>query len=331
MMRRHVRKYFIPAGIVSLLGAGMLAACSKQESAASLTSVQSATANPRLDDHTSVALQRVPTAAPTPPAAAEAVSPTSGSAAESEPQGGSSIATAQTQDVLPGAMLVRTGQASVQVDSLEVGIARVRDVARRTGAVVANTSMQGGKDQLRSASIELRIPSVRFDEAVDGLSPIGKLESVNVSVEDVGEEYVDVQARMENARRLEQRLLQLLATRAGKLSDVLNVEHELARVREEIERYEGRLRYLRTRASVSTLTVNVHEPPPLVATRPGEHPIREAFVHAWRNLVGVTAALIASLGVLLPLGVLAGVLFAVGRRLLPSRASGAPDSAGEGA
>ena len=146
-----------------------------------------------------------------------------------------------------------------------------------------------------------------------------KLESVNVSVQDVGEEYVDIEARMANARRLEQRLVELLATRTGKLADVLSVEHELARVRGEIERYEGRLRYLRSRVSVSTLTLSVHEPFPIVAERPGTHPMRDAFVQAWRNLVGVTAAIIASLGVVLPLGLLALVLVLVARRVLPAR------------
>jgi hypothetical protein len=158
-----------------------------------------------------------------------------------------SVAVAQ-QEVIPGSMLVRTGQASLQVDSLEAGIARIRDVARRTNAVIANTSMEGGREQTRAANLELRIPSEHFDEAVSGLSPIGKLESVNVAVQDVGEEFVDIQARMVNARRLEQRLIDLLANRTGKLVDVLSVERELARVREEIERYEGRVRYLRVRA-----------------------------------------------------------------------------------
>lgn len=224
------------------------------------------------------------------------------------------------QTPLPGSMLVRTGQASVQVDSLERGIARVREIARRTGAVIANTSMEGGKQNVRTASLELRVPSERFDEAVNGLAPIGKVEAVNVTAADVGEEYVDIQARVANARRLEERLIALLANRTGKLSDVLNVERELARVREEIERYEGRLRYLRTRASISTLTVAVHEPFPVVATRPDQNPIAEAFVQAWRNLVGITAGLIASLGVIVPVGllILGGVLVAkklgVGRR-----------------
>jgi hypothetical protein len=168
----------------------------------------------------------------------------------------------------------------------------------------------------------LRIPSNRFDEAVNGLSPIGKVESVSVSVQDVGEEYVDVQARVANARRLEQRLVELLANRTGKLSDVLTVERELARVREEIERYEGRMRYLRSRASVSTLSIAIHEPYPIVAERPGTHPIRDAFIQAWRNLIGVTAGIIASLGVLIPLGVLVAAIILIGRRWLPTRGLG---------
>jgi acetolactate synthase regulatory subunit len=231
-------------------------------------------------------------------------------------------APASQQEITPGSMLVRTGQASLQVDSLEVGIARVRDVARRTGAIIANTSMAGGREQTRSASLELRIPSERFDEAVNGLSPIGKLESVSVSVQDVGEEYVDVAARVANARRLEQRLVELLANRTGKLSDVLTVERELARVREEIERYEGRMRYLRSRASVSTLSIAVHEPFPIVAERPGTHPIRDAFIQAWRNLIGVTAGLIASLGVIIPLGLVAAAIVLVVRRWVPTRSWG---------
>lgn len=235
----------------------------------------------------------------------------------------------QQPEVTPGSMLVRTGEASLQVDSLEIGIARVRDVARRTGAVIANTSMEGGKKQTRAASLELRIPSERFDEAVNGLAPIGKLESVNVTVQDVGEEYVDVQARVANARRLEQRLVELLATRTGKLADVLTVERELARVREQIERYEGRMRYLRTRASISTLSIGIHEPYPVVAEHPGEQPIRDAFVRAWRNMVGVTAGLIASLGVLIPLGIIVVALAFVARRWFPARALGLTTKARE--
>ena len=197
-------------------------------------------------------------------------------------------------------MVIRTGQASVEVDSLDLAIARVRQLASRVGGVIANSTLQSGRDQVRAATLEIRVQAQRFDELVAGLTPFGKVETVNVTAEDVGEEYVDLSARVTNARRLEQRLIELLATRTGKLSDVLTVERELARVREEIERYEGRLRYLRARSAVSTLAVTVHEPPPLLAGAPSTNPIAQAFVQAWRNFVALLAALIASLGVLVP-------------------------------
>jgi hypothetical protein len=305
------------AALVTLIAVAVIAGCDAGASRTASDMPTPPTSNERAQMLSGM-VAGVPAAAPAPSAgyAAEASAPTSAL----EPQGGQSL-TLPGQQSLAGAMLIRTGQASVQVDSLEDGINRIRVMAQRTGAIIANTSMQGGKDQVRAASLELRIPSSRFDEAISGLSPIGTLESVNVSVQDVGEEYVDIQARVTNAKRLEQRLIELLANRTGKLSDVMSVERELARVREEIERYEGRLRYLASRASVSTLTVSVHEPLPLVAERPGTHPIRDAFVQAWRNVVAVTAAIIASLGVLIPIGVLAALVILVGRRIVGTRLS----------
>lgn len=201
-------------------------------------------------------------------------------------------------------MLVRTGRAVMRVDSLEQGISRIRQLVAHVGGIVGNTSISAGADEVRRAEMELRIPSANFDRAVSGLSPIGKVQSVNVTAEDVGEEYTDVTARVANARRLEARLLELLDTRSGRLDEVLNLEREVARVREEIERYEGRLRYLRTRSSISMLTITLHEGETFTGTAPGERPIRDAFVTAWRSFIELVAGLIASLGVLIPLGFL---------------------------
>ena len=214
-------------------------------------------------------------------------------------------ATAGTASEIAPSMLIRTGAASLEVEKLDPAIIRVRQLAAQLGGYVANSMISGGRDQIRSATLELKIPAQRYDQAVSGLGGIGKVESVNTNVEDVGEEYVDVTARVTNAKRLEERLVALLATRTGRLEDVLAVERELARVREEIERYEGRLRFLRTRAAVSTLSVTVHEPAPLLGQNPGENPIGAALRQAWRNFVGFIASLIASLGILIPLTVIA--------------------------
>ena len=215
----------------------------------------------------------------------------------------SSSAIAGAEQVAPS-MLIRTGNTSIEVDKLDPAIIKVRQLAQQLGGYVANSSISGGRDQVRSATLELKIPAAKYDQAIGGLGDIGKIEAVNTSVEDVGEEFVDITARVTNAKRLEERLVNLLATRTARLADVLAVERELARVREEIERYEGRIRFLKTRAAVSTLSVTVHEAFPLLGQNPGDNPIIRAFKMAWRNFVGFIAWMIASLGVLIPVGVL---------------------------
>lgn len=216
------------------------------------------------------------------------------------------------------AMVIRTATASLEVDSLESAVAELNRLAIRVGGYVASTSIQVGSSRLRQGVIEVKVPAPRFDEALSGLSPIGKLESVNVSAEDVGEEFVDVSARMENARRLERRLIDLLASRTGKLKDVLDVEQALARVREEIERYEGRVRYLRAHTATSSLSVAVHEPLPILAAT-GRGPISEAFRQAWRNFVVLVSLGVQSLGVVIPLGALAVVVWIARRRVMKQR------------
>ena len=225
-----------------------------------------------------------------------------------------SNAATRSEANVESAMIVRTGQASVEVDSLETGVIEVRRLVQRTGGFIANTNMQSGKEQLRQAILEAKVPAARFDDLSSGLEPIGQVEFVNVSAEDVGEEFVDLTARATNARRLEERLIDLLGTRTGRLQDVLSVERELARVREEIERLDGRLRYLKSRSSLSTLSITLHEPLPLVAGHPGASVIAEAFRQAWRNFVGLSAGLIAAMGIVVPVaGVVGGGVLLVKR------------------
>lgn len=211
-------------------------------------------------------------------------------------------------------LIVRTGQASIEVDSLSSAMAGLRRMVQRVGGFVADASIQSGRNQLRSATLEVKVPAGRFDELTEGLEPLGRLQFVNVGADDVSEEFVDLTARVENGRRLEDRLVELLRTRTGKLQDVLTVERELARVREEIERMEGRIRFLKTSAQLSTLSISLFEPPPLVAAHPGHSVIAEAFKTAWRNFVGVLAGAIASLGFLAPIVVLGWGAFVVAKR-----------------
>ena len=227
-----------------------------------------------------------------------------------------------------GAMIIRRGQASVEVRHVQDALTRIRQSAAQAGGFVANASLTSGKEERRSATLELRVPSGQFEAVVDALSALGKVETVNSTVQDVGEEYVDIGARASNARRLEARLVEMVATRTGKLSDLLTVERELARVREEIERYDARLRWLEKHTAMSTLELTLHEPFTLIdQPRPG--PLAEALGVAWQRMLGFIAWCIASLGVLIPLGVVIGVGAVLRRRVLRDAPRGGAPGVGQ--
>jgi hypothetical protein len=284
--------------VIGLLQAAMLVACEDR----SRSETQAELARDRSD-------MGLPAKAATPRPASEPVS----SQQEVNSQAPSQWSYTGTYDPI-SRLIIRTGQASIEVDSLETSMAELRRIVQRSGGFVADASVQSGRNQLRSATLQVKVPAARFDDLTQALEPLGKLQFVNVAAEDVSEEFVDLTARVANGRRLEDRLIELLRTRTGKLQDVLSVERELARVREEIERMEGRLRFLKTSAQLSTLSVNLYEPAPIVASHPGRSVIGEAFKTAWRNFVGVLAGAIASLGFVVPILILGWGAVILGKR-----------------
>jgi hypothetical protein len=239
-------------------------------------------------------------------AAPEAVKVTSAPPPPAQPQ-------SQTQIAATG-MIIRNGFVNVEVDSLEIAIDRVRALTASLGGYLGNVSMQTGERQVRSATLEMKIPAARFDSAMVGMPALGKVEHSSATAEDVGEEFVDITARVANAKRLEARLIALLASRTARLQDVLSVERELARVREEIERHEGRIRYLASRVATSTITATVHEKYPVIAGQPGTNVFAAAFLNMWRNFVRFLATGIEMLGVVIPVALLAWAAYAGWRR-----------------
>ncbi len=215
----------------------------------------------------------------------------------------------------PPRLVAITGEASVLVDSVAPAAERLRQLAARLGGYVAGASFDGGPGSARTARLEIRIPAARFEQLVAAVRILGRVESLESASQDQGEEFVDVSARLRNAQRLEQRLIRMVETHTGRVTDLLSVERALAQTREDIERYQGRVRYLRTQAIYSTLTVTVHDLPRIAATPSEAAFLMDAFVQAWRNFLFLVAFAIQVSGVVLPLAALALLGWGVRSRL----------------
>jgi Domain of unknown function (DUF4349) len=125
------------------------------------------------------------------------------------------------------------------------------DVAESLGGHLA-----GRKD----ASVVVKVPSGSFREAMTKIDAIGGVVSRSVTADDVSEEFHDLEVRLANLRATRTRLQEFLA-KAAQINDMLTVERELERVAQEIDRIEGRLEFLRTRAAMSTISVTLSAKP----------------------------------------------------------------------
>lgn len=108
-------------------------------------------------------------------------------------------------------------------------------------------------------NVTIRVPSENFDKLLNTISSsVNEMEDQNISVKDVTEEYIDAEARLKSKKKVEERYIGLLS-KAHNIGEILQIEHELARIREDIERIEGRLRYLKNQVSLSTLRITYYQ------------------------------------------------------------------------
>jgi hypothetical protein len=183
-------------------------------------------------------------ASPDAVAAAGAPAATPG-AAPGAPSSGPPFAPPSVSDVKSGVMLIYTAELSMAVFQVEASLAAVEKIGRDVGGYLSAR---------QDKSVTIRVPRDRFDEAVDRVEHLGDVTHRAVKAHDVTDEYVDVEARLKNARAMRDRLADLLSHATVK--EALDIERELSRVTEDIERLEGRLKLLRDEVAFSTISVD---------------------------------------------------------------------------
>lgn len=136
---------------------------------------------------------------------------------------------------------------------------RVETVAQQHGGFIADSTLQGASGSPRSGTWTIRVPVKKYGQFLEDAEDLGEFRRLRTESEEVTAEYYDVQTRIRNRKKAEDRLLAILTENTGNLEDVLKVEEHLSRVREEIERLEGRLRVLKDLTRFSTITLSITE------------------------------------------------------------------------
>jgi Domain of unknown function (DUF4349) len=214
--------------------------------------------------------------------------------------------------------LMETGETSSPKNETS---GRIQNVNYKEQTEDNSYNTQDKRMIIRTGTMSMEVDSYDETEVKIELSKIGKVMNRNISGKDVTEEYMDADARLKTQRELESRLLKLLEEKTARLTDVVEVEQKLANVRENIEKTEGKMRYLKDQASYSTLTVSVYEPSLLNTSSGGGffYELGQGVKKGLSGFTSVLAGLITVVIALLPLIIIALVIIYLAMRYLKKR------------
>lgn len=154
--------------------------------------------------------------------------------------------------------VIKTGNLRFETQELDKTRNRILTAVQKAGGYIQSDN--SGKDYYSLyQNVTIRVPSTNFDALVAEISTgVAYFDEKTISQRDVTEEFVDIQARLKAKRALEERYLNLLS-KAKTVREMLDIERELSSIREEIESKQGRLKYLQSQVSESTLHINFYK------------------------------------------------------------------------
>lgn len=226
----------------------------------------------------------------------------------SAPSGDGSLAKADSAQAASEAIerkIIRNGKLTIETDSPAAGQSKVTSIAESLGGfVITSEFKQVSTTSGETVTITVRVPANQFNEALEKIRTTGdRVLSENVTGQDVTEEFLDLEARIKTQKALEAQFLEIMK-QAKNVSDALEVQSQIANVRTEIERMEGRKRFLQNQASLSTIIVILQGPPPvLITTSTGGfgHSIKQAFANGLDLAAQIVLGLIQLIIVMIPI------------------------------
>lgn len=192
-------------------------------------------------------------------------------------------------------MIARTVSLSIIAKDFDSSRASLETILARHKGYAADLNVATPQGAARSVQASLRIPAPQLSAAVAELKSLGRVELETQNGEEVTQQHADLVARLKNSRETEQRLQAILIQRTGKISDVLEVEQEIARVRGEIEQMEAEQKNLEHRVDFATIDLKLSEeykaeldsPAPAISTL-----IHNAAINGYRNLADTLLSIV---------------------------------------
>src|SRR5436853_4756540 len=155
--------------------------------------------------------------------------------------------------------LIRNAIVELEILSFDDAVQKITAVANEEHGYIATTDSEKQANGKLRGQVVVKVLPENLDLFLQKIRSLGELKKQTLGTEDVTKAYFDTDARRKNAHVMEQRLIDMLKTKTGKVSDLLQVEKELGRVREEIEKMQGQLKYWDSKVQFATVTISLAE------------------------------------------------------------------------
>ena len=203
--------------------------------------------------------------------------------------------------------IIRNADLELESDSPEEAQRKIAQIAESKNGFIVESSQSASDVKALTrdtVTMTVRVPAEKFDEAIDEIRKTGtRVVGETIKGQDVTEEFIDIEARLKAQKALEAQFVEIMK-QAKTVADALNVQSELATVRGEIEKIEGRKRFLENQASLSTLKIRLQTPAAIGASSSGffyrlTDSLSSGFDFALNFLLGLITFVIAVLPFLL--------------------------------
>ena len=170
--------------------------------------------------------------------------------------------------------ILRDAQLQLEVTSPTDAQRTISSLAEVNGGFVVTSEAKQRSEaeptkRVLDIKLVVRVPANQFDKTVTSIEGLAtNVIQRNVTGQDVTEEFIDLEARIKTQKALELQFLEIMK-RASKVEDALEVQRQIAEVRGEIEKLEGRKRFLENRSSLSTITIELQAPRPITVATSG--------------------------------------------------------------
>lgn len=150
-------------------------------------------------------------------------------------------------------MVIKTGSISLHVKDVVETVKNIANYSNQKGGYVVNSYIL--KEGIAPyAEITVRLPVKTFDAGLKDVSAMGELKNENVNGQDITEQYVDLESRLNNLKATEAQFLAIMID-AKKIPDILAVQRELNSVQQQIEMIQGQMKFLKSNSDLASLTV----------------------------------------------------------------------------